>query len=62
MGQWEQALKRTKDLEEWAIDCLKESKTGCRAGEGRNKPTLRVIKFSSRRPSQSSVKVEEYEV
>ena len=53
--------KQTKDLKEWAIDCLRKPLTGCLQGEGR-RTTLRIIKFSSRRPSRSSVKVEEYEV
>ena len=62
MEQWEQALKgQTKDLEEWAIDCLKKLETGRQEG-GRGRTTLRVIKFNSRRPCQSSVRIEEYEV
>lgn len=52
-----------KDLEAWAVDCLKGPKIGCREGEGR-KTTLRAIKFGSLLPRQSSesVKVEEYRV
>lgn len=45
-------------LEERAIDCLKEPKTGCREGERRG-ITLRFIRFGR---DGSSVKVEEYGV
>lgn len=47
--------KKMKDLEEWAMKCLKEPRTGCREGEGRD-ITLRTIKFKQ---GYSSVKVEE---
>ena len=56
---WEGVLeKEMKDLRDWAIDPLKEPRTGVREGEGR-KTTLRVIEFTSGR---HSVKVEEREV
>ena len=55
-----------KDLEEWAIDCLrrpttgrsKRAKIGCLEGEGRKRTTLRIIEFSDHHP----MKVREYEV
>ena len=48
--------KKMKDLEEWAMDCLRESKA--EEGEGRG-TTLRVIEFGW---DNSHVKAEEYEV
>ena len=48
------------NLEEWIVDCLK-LKMGCQEGRGR-RTAFRVIKFSSDRPCQGSVGVEEYEV
>ena len=60
--EWEEAFeKQMKDLGGWTVDCLK-LKTGCQEGEGRGRTAFRVIKFSSDRPCQSSVEVEEYEV
>ena len=53
-----QLENQMKELEEWAMDCLKKPRPGCQEGEGR-KTTLRVIKF---RPGRRSVKVEEREV
>ena len=59
-AQWEWALaKQTKDLEEWAADCLKEPETGYLEEEERKKTTLRVIKIG---PGCRSVMVEECEV
>ena len=53
--QWEHTLeKRAKDLEEWAVVCLKKPRTGCQEGE-RRRTTLRIIKFG---PSHWSAKVE----
>lgn len=63
VGQWDQALeKQAKDLEEYAKDCLKKPETGFWEEGGRRRTTLRVIEFSSPRPCQSSVKIEEYQV
>ena len=60
MQQWKRAVEnKTKDLGEWAIDCLETPETGYR--EGRT-TTLRVIKFGSDHPCQISVEVEESEV
>ena len=50
--------KKMKDLEEWAMSCLKESKAGCRE-RGGARTTLRVIEFGD---GDRSVKVEEYNV
>ena len=59
---WKLESKRqTKDLDKWVIDCLKESNMGCREGEGK-RTMLRVIKFGSGHPCQTSVAVEEYEM
>ena len=62
MAVFEEALeKEMRDLEEWAIDCLKKPRMGCLEVEGR-RTTLRAIDFSSNPPSQRSVEVVEYEV
>ena len=55
----ERALeKEMRELEEWAIECLRRPKTGCpEVAERRS--ALRSIKFGS---SWSSVEVDEYEV
>lgn len=59
MEKWKQALKsQAKDLEEYAINCLRKPRTEPREGEGR-RVTLRVIEFVQ---SSRSVKVEEREV
>ena len=59
MEQQEQVLeKQTKDLEGWAADCLKKSRTVFQEGGKRKGTTLRVIKF----PRGRSVNVKEYEV
>ena len=61
--QQEQALRtQTKDLGDWAIDCLKKSGTGCREGEERKGITLRVFRFSPGRPCHGSASIEEHEV
>ena len=53
--QWEEALeKQMKDLEEWAIDCLKEPRIECQE-EGRKRTTLRAIKFA---PGRGPARVE----
>ena len=57
--QRQQTLKeQMKDLEDWAIECLKKSETRCREGEERKRITLRVLRFSSGRPCHSFAKVE----
>ena len=65
--RWERMLgEYMKDLEEWAIDCLKRPKTcrskkartGCLEGGGRKGTTLRIIEFCY----DYSVKVREYEL
>ena len=56
--QEQTSRKQTKDMEEWAIDCLEKPETGCREGEGRKKITLRVINFSPGRPCHSFAKIE----
>ena len=57
--QWKGALKKhMKELGEWAIECLREPRTGCREGEGR-RITVRVIEFGL---GGHHMNVEEYEV
>jgi len=34
------------DLRDWAMDCLRKSKTGCREGEGGKRTTIRVVELS----------------
>ena len=52
--QQEQALrKQTKDLEDWAIDCLKKPER-----RERKTITLRVLSFRSGRPCNSPAKVD----
>ena len=60
LDRWELALgQQTRDLQAWAMDCLKEPKTGLREGEGRKKIALKVIGFG---PGCRSMGVEKYEV
>ena len=61
--QQEQTLRmQTKDLEVWAIECLKKPGTGCREGEERKGITLRVFRFSPGHPCHGSARIEEHEV
>lgn len=50
--------EKMKDLEDWAIECLKKSETRCQEGGERKKITLRAFRFSSGRPCHSFAKVE----
>ena len=60
--QSEQMLgKQTKDIKDWAIECLRKPEAGYREGAER-RSTLRIFKFSPGRPCHSSPKVEECEV
>ena len=54
--------KRIKDVEEWAMDCLKKSKMGRLEGEGGKRATLRIIEFGHDHRSRSSVEVKKYEL
>ena len=46
MEQLEQKMrKRTKEVEDLALDCLKMHKARCREGGGRKRTTLKVITF-----------------
>ena len=53
-------------MKDFAIDCLKKSKSGRQEGEGRNRITVRVVRLSSTLPRPDyypgSVETEEYEV
>ena len=63
LEQQEQTLRTwTKDLDDWAIDCLKKPETGCREGEERKGITLRVFRFIPGHPCHSSAMIEEREV
>ena len=63
--------EQAEGMKDWALECLKKSKTGC-GGEGRKKKTLRVVELSSFltyvgfhsrvRFRPGPVKVEEHEV
>ena len=50
---------QTKDLRDWAIDCLKKPGTGSCKEKGRKEITLRVITFN---PGDRSEGVEEYKM
>ena len=54
--------KHMKDVEEWAMDCLKKSKMGRLEGEGGERATLRIIEFGHDHRSRSSVNVKTYEL
>jgi len=63
--------EQAESMKDWALDCLKKSRTGCEL-EGKKKRMLRVIELSSSiadlgtpyraRSHLGPVKVEEYEV
>jgi hypothetical protein len=55
---------QVKCVQDWAIGCLKELKTGCQEGEGWKKTVLRVVELSSGNPGfyLAAAKVEGYEV
>ena len=54
--------KQIKDMEDWAIDCLKKPGTGCREGEEKRRITLRVFRFSIGRPCHGFAEIEEHKV
>jgi len=63
--------EQAEGVKDWALDCLKEPKTGC-DGDGRKKKMLRVVELSSflnplgynysTKFCPGPAKVEEYEV
>ena len=65
LEQQDQILrKKTKDMKDRVIDCLKKLEIGCQEEEEwkRKRTTLRVFTFGPGRPCHSPAKVKEYEV
>lgn len=60
--QLKQSREEVEGLKDWAIECLENSKVGCREAEGRKRTTLRLIELSPDRPLLGSVEVEVYGV
>ena len=50
--------KQIKDLEDWAIECLKKSEMSCQEGGERKRIMLRVLRFSAGHPCHSPAKIE----
>ena len=50
--------EQMKDLEDWAIECLKKPEARCREGEEGEGITLRVLRFSPGQPCLSFRKIE----
>ena len=48
VGQQKQESKEeVNGLKDWAMDCLRKSRTGCQEGEGRKKTMIKVIELGS---------------